>query len=88
MNNQKTSVLINLIALTLTIPAFSANPPRTLAQIRGEDSQEFFGEGDQEMDQEIQILEDEQSPESTEEREDQGLVHLSFGKGKILTLQR
>ncbi len=82
MNNKISSVLMSLIALTLTIPAFSANPSITLAQIRGEDSQEFFGEGDQETNQEIQILEDEQSPESTEERAEQELVHPFIREGQ------
>ncbi len=73
MNNKLTSVLISLIALAITIQTASANPSRTLAQIRGEDSQEFFGEGDEQMDREIQTLEDGQPQAPSLEQEERNL---------------
>jgi flagellar biosynthesis component FlhA len=71
--NKITVLVAILIALAPTLPAFSENSSRILAQIRGQDSQEFFNEGDQQMEQETQTLENEQSQESTEEREEQNL---------------
>jgi hypothetical protein len=55
------------------------------SQIRGEDSEEFFNEGDQEMEQEIQGLEN----ESSETTEEQKLEHplLRYGESNPQVLE-
>ncbi|MEL4898324.1 hypothetical protein [Crocosphaera sp. Alani8] len=62
------SLLLMLLGLNLiTLKAW--------AQMEGNSSEEFFEQGSQETEQEIETLENQQPHQSTEEREEQNLVH-------------
>lgn len=73
MNKKITVTLMNLLALSLILVGLPLMPSQTLAQMEGNDSEEFFDQGNQELEQEINNLEDEQSQELTEEQEEQKL---------------
>lgn len=60
---------LSFFSLIIGWEIFSDSHGKTLAQIRGEDSQEFFNQGSQQMDQEIQNLENQQPPEIKQQQQ-------------------
>jgi hypothetical protein len=77
MSHSRFSLIFPLLAklgvLTLILGSFNIFTPQTFAQIRGEDSQEFFDEGDQEMEQEVQELENKPTSKPPLQQEEQNL---------------
>lgn len=65
--------LIAAIALQFSVVTLFAQSYPSLAQIRGSDSQEFFDQGNQEMEQDIQQLEQQQQQEIEQKQEEQTL---------------
>ncbi|MEM8777845.1 MAG: hypothetical protein AAGF26_03030 [Cyanobacteria bacterium P01_G01_bin.49] len=67
--------LMSLFSLWLISLGLTPKSSQSLAQIEENDSEEFVEPGNEETEPEIETLENEQSQESTEEREEQNLVH-------------
>lgn len=75
MNKKISTVLSIFFSLMLISLGLNLMPSKTLAQIEGDDSEEFVEPESPETEEERELLENEQFPESREEREEQELVH-------------
>ena len=76
MNITIKTILINVSCYFLFLILLPLVPTQMLAQmepIEGNNSEEFFDQGNQELEQEINTLENEQSQEPTEAQEEQKL---------------
>ncbi|MEL4895725.1 hypothetical protein [Crocosphaera sp. Alani8] len=75
MNKHFSEMLSSLLSLLVIIFGLNLITLKASAQMEGNSSQEFFEQGSQETEQQIETLENEKPHQSTEEREEQNLVH-------------